>query len=137
MATAKVSTAAELDLPVLDIAGSVRTNGGRGTSLVRGVQVGLSAIAASVQPAGRIGRLSVGGSLSSHEDDVGTLEVAGAVDVLTVRQGIMAAGAGSDAVHLAGQAGGLDEVMVTSAHGRPIVRKAEPPECIARRKRWL
>ncbi len=112
------------DLPVLDIAGSVTTNGGRGTSLVRGLQVQLSAIAVSVPPGGRIGRLSVGGSLSSHGDDVVTLDVEGAIDTLKVQQGITAAGAGSDAVHLAGQAGGLDEVMVTAAHGRPIVRQA-------------
>jgi hypothetical protein len=63
------------DLPVLDIDGSITTNGGRGTSLVRGQQVQLSAIAVSVQPAGRIGRLSVGGSLSTHGDDVVTLDV--------------------------------------------------------------
>jgi len=110
-------------LPVLDIAGSVTTNGSRGTSLVRGVQIQLSAIAVSVQPTGRIGRLSVGGSLSSHGDDVVTLDVEGAIDTLKVQHGITAAGAGSDAVHLAGQAGGLDEVTVTAAHGPSSARQ--------------
>jgi hypothetical protein len=110
------------DLPVLEITDSVTTFGGRGTSLVRGQQIRLSATAVSIQPTGRIGRLSVGGSLSTHGDEVVTLDVAGALDTLKVQQGITAVGVGSDAVHLAGQAGGLDEVTVTAAHGRPIVR---------------
>jgi hypothetical protein len=110
------------NLPVLDITESVTTYGGRGTSLVRGEQVGLSATAVSIQPTGRIGLLSAGGSLSTHGDEVVTLDVAGALDTLKVQQGITAAGVGSDAVHLAGEAGGLDEVTVTAAHGRPIVR---------------
>jgi hypothetical protein len=112
------------DLPVLDIVGSVTTFGGQGTSLVRGRQVRLSAITISIQPGGRIGRLSVGGSLSGHGDDIVTLEVEGILDMVQVRQGITATGVGSDAVRLAGKAGGLDEVTVTAAHGHPIVRLA-------------
>jgi hypothetical protein len=112
------------DLPVLDIVESVTTFGGRGTSLVRGRQVRLSAMAVSIQPGGRIGRLSVGGSLSTHGDDIVTLEVEGILDMVQVRQGITAAGVGSDAVRLAGKAGGLDQVTVTAAHGHPIVRRA-------------
>jgi hypothetical protein len=111
------------DLPVLDIVGSVTTNGGRGTSLVRGRQVQLSAIAVSVQPTGRIGRLSVGGSLSTHGDDVVTLDVEGAIDTLKVQQGITAAGVGSDAVRLTGEVAGLDEVPVTAVHGQRIVSR--------------
>ena len=111
------------DLPVLDITDSVTTFGGRGTSLVRGRQIRLSAIALSIQPGGRIGRLSVGGSLSTHGDEVVTLDVEGILGTLKVQQQITAAGVGSDAVHLTGEAGGLDEVTVTAAHGRPIVRR--------------
>jgi hypothetical protein len=111
------------ELPVLDIAGSVMTNGGRGTSLVRGQQVQLSAIAVSVQPTGRIGRLSVGGSLSTHGDDVVTLDVEGAIDTLKVQQGITAAGVGSDAIRLTGEVAGLDEVPVTAVHGQRIVSR--------------
>jgi hypothetical protein len=111
------------DLPVLDIVGSVTTNGGRGTSLVRGRQVQLSAIAVSVQPTGRIGRLSVGGSLSTHGDDVVTLDVEGAIDTLKVQRGITAAGVGSDAVRLTGEVAGLDEVPVTAVHGQRIVSR--------------
>jgi hypothetical protein len=114
------------DLPVLDIVGSVTTNGGRGTSLVRGQQVQLSAIALSVQPTGRIGRLSVGDSLSMHGDDVVTLDVEGTIDTLKVQQGITAVGVGSDAVRLTGEVAGLDEVTVTAAHGQPLVRRTKP-----------
>jgi hypothetical protein len=113
------------DLSVLDIAGSVTTNGGRGTSLVRGQQVQLSAIAVSVQPTGRIGRLSVGGSLSTHGDDVVTLDVEGAIDTLKIQQGITAAGVGSDAVHLTGEVAGLGEVPAIAAHGQRIVSRTK------------
>ena len=113
------------DLPVLDITGSVTTNGGRGTSLVRGQQVQLSAIAVSVQPTGRIGRLSVEGSLGTHGDDVVTLDVQGAIGTLNVQQGITAAGVGSDAVRLTGKVAGLDEATVIAAHGQRIVSRGK------------
>ena len=111
-------------LPVLDITEDVTTFGGRGTSLVRGQQVALSAIAVSIQPGGRIGRLSVGGSLTTHGDDVVTLDVAGELGTLTVRQQIAATGAGSDAIRHASDIGGLDEVTVTATHGHRVVRRA-------------
>jgi hypothetical protein len=115
------------ELPVLDIAGSVTTFGGHGTSLVRGEQTELSAIAISVQAGGRIGRLTVGGRIGSHGDHVVTLDVDGTIESLQVADGIAAAGAGSDAVHAAGPIGGLDEISVTAAHGLPVVRGHQPP----------
>jgi hypothetical protein len=113
------------DLPTLEIVDGVTTFGGLGTSLVRGVQVPLSAAAVSIQPTGRIGRMSVGGSLSTYGDDVVTLDVEGALGTLKVQQQITAAGVGSDAVRITGEADGLDEVTVTAAHGRPIVRRTQ------------
>lgn len=111
------------DLPVLEISGDVSTSGGQGESLVRGERVTLCAIAISVQPGGRIGRLLVGGSVSTSGESVVTLEVAGSIDELRVADGITAWGEGSDAVLLTGTADGLDQVMVTAAHGRTIVRE--------------
>jgi hypothetical protein len=108
------------ELPLLDITDSVTTFGSSGTSLVRGEQTQLSAIAVSVLAGGRIGRLTAGGSLSTHGDQVVTLEVAGAIEALKVQQGITAAGVASDAVRLAGEIQGLDEVTVTAAHGQAI-----------------
>jgi hypothetical protein len=91
-------------------------------SLVRGKQVRLGAVAVSVLYGGRIGRLSAGGSLSTHGDQVVTLEVAGTLETIKVGQGIKAVGNGSDAVRLAGTIQGLDEATVTAAHGQAIVR---------------
>jgi hypothetical protein len=111
------------DLPVLEITDSVTTLGGRGTSLVRGVQAQLSAIAVSIQPGGRIGRLTAGGSLATHGDAVVTLDVEGALESITVQQGITALGVGSDAVRVTGEVPGLDSVPVTAPNGRSIVRR--------------
>jgi len=111
------------DLPVLEIADGVTTFGGRGTSLVRGVQTQLSAIAVSVQPGGRIGRLEAGGSLATHADGVVTLDVEGALESITVRQGITAWGVGSDAVRVTGEVAGLGVVPVTAPRGQTIVHR--------------
>jgi hypothetical protein len=118
------------ELPVLDVTEGVTTFGGRGTSLVRGQQVALSAIAVSIQPGGRIGRLSAG-SLTTHGDDVVTLDVAGDLGTLTVQQQIAATGVGSDAIRHAGDIGGLDEVTVTATHGQRVVRRATEEEGLA------
>jgi hypothetical protein len=113
------------ELPVLDISESVTTFGGSGTSLVRGRQTQLSATALSILKEGRIGRLTAGGSLSTHGDQVVTLEVAGSIDALQVQQGITAAGIASDAVRLTGHAPDLDHVTVAASHGRAIVTANE------------
>lgn len=113
------------DLPVLEITESVTTFGGRGVSLVRGVQTPLSAIAVSIQPGGRIGRLTVGGCLRTHGDGTVTLDVDGILGEIEVGQGISASGVGSDAVHLPspGDIPGLGKVAVTVTHGQRIVRR--------------
>jgi len=113
------------DLPVLDITDSVVTFGGRGTSLVRGRQTQLSAVAISIQPGGRVGRLTVGGSLATHGDEIVTLDVAGTLDAIEVQGEITAKGVGSDAVRLAGEVAGLDQVPVTAAHGQPVGRAVQ------------
>jgi hypothetical protein len=111
------------DLPVLEIADGVATFGGRGTSLVRGVQTQLSAIAISIQPGGRIGRLVAGGSLATHADAVVTLDVEGTLESIAVQQGITAWGVGSDAVRVVGEVRGLDVVPVAAPRGQPIVHR--------------
>jgi len=112
------------DLPVLEITDSVTTFGGRGTSLVRGVQTQLSAIAVSIQPSGRMERLTAGGSLATHGDAIVTLDVEGALGAIEVQHGITASGVGSDAVRVTGEVAGLDQVAVTAPNGRPVVRRA-------------
>jgi hypothetical protein len=115
------------DLPELDITGSITTFGGAGTSLVRGKQVRLRAAAVSVQPAGRIGRLTVGGSISTHGDDVISLDVEGTLGAVHAGQGITAAGAGSDAIRVSGSAeiAGLAQVAASAVHGSALTRRTE------------
>jgi hypothetical protein len=71
------------ELPVLEIAGDLTTDGGAGLSLVKGVQVRLKAIALSVQAGGRI---------RTTGDDVLTVEIEGRLDDLQVAGGISAEG---------------------------------------------
>jgi hypothetical protein len=113
------------DLPVLEVTGSVTTFGGEGASLVRGEHSQLRAIAVSILPGGRIGRLAVGGSLRTYGDSVVTLEVAGVIGTLQVEQDIAASGIASDAVRLTSDVPGLDETTVTAAHGHAIARLPE------------
>jgi len=111
------------DLPVLEVADGIATFGGRGTSLVKGVQTELAAIAVSVLAGGRIGRLITDGDLSTKGDGVTTVDVEGALDAIEVRGAISADGTGSDAVRVAGEIAGLDQVEVRSEHGHAVVRR--------------
>ncbi|KAA0024083.1 hypothetical protein [Antrihabitans cavernicola] len=108
------------ELPKLEIAGDLTTDGGEGQSLVKGVQMTLKAIALSVKPGGHIGTVSVGGQIKTKGDDVVTVEIEGNIDTLTVAGGISAEGKGSDAVHLTGELD-LSGVNVTAADGKDIV----------------
>jgi hypothetical protein len=64
-------------LPVLEIAGDLTTDGGDGQSLVKGVQVALQAIALSVLPGGRVGRLTVGGQVRARGANVPSIAIDG------------------------------------------------------------
>lgn len=72
-------------------------------------------------PGGRIGRLIVGGTLSTKGDDVTTLDIEGALDLIEVRGAITAEGSASDAVRLTGEIAGLDRVEVRSKGGQAVV----------------
>jgi hypothetical protein len=109
-------------LPVLEIAGDLTTAGGEGRSLVKGVQVVLKAIALSVKPGGEVGAIAVGGQVRTSGDDVISVEIEGAVGRFDVSGGVVATGARSDAVHARGEVCGLDELEVSAASGRAIVR---------------
>jgi hypothetical protein len=69
-------------LPVLEIAGDLTTDGGEGRSLVKGVQVTLQAVALSVKPGGRIGRLTVGGQVRTAADGIPSIEIDGDVGAI-------------------------------------------------------
>lgn len=50
----------------------------------------------------------------------------GALEAITVQKGITASGVGSDAVHVAGEVPGLDQVPVTAPHGQTISHADRP-----------
>ncbi|MFI1096406.1 hypothetical protein [Streptomyces sp. NPDC020917] len=113
-------------LPRLEVRGDLATTGGTGTSLVRGVQVELQAVAFSIKPGGRIDEMSVGGRIATRGDGVTTVEIDGELSSLAVAGGITAEGRGSDAVHIGLDCPDLAGVAITAADGRPTVRRPLP-----------
>ena len=107
-------------LPHLEVKGDVTTAGGEGSSLVRGVQVTLQAIALSVKEFGEVDNLRIGGKLLTTGSQVATLEVAGKIASLAVDGGVHATG--SDAVHLTGKGVNLDGLDITAEDGETIKR---------------
>ena len=109
------------ELPVIELRGDLETTGGEGLSLVKGVQTRLKAIALSVQPGGRVGRVEIGGRLATSGNDLVTLEVAGRLDELRVARGIVALGNGSDAVRTTSEIGGLHAIDIQAPNGRRVL----------------
>jgi hypothetical protein len=105
--------------PMLTVRGDVRTEGGRGVSLVRGERVELEAIALSVKAGGSIGEATVGGRLETRGDGVVTIEPGGTIGRLDVAGGVVATGRESDAARVSPATGAaLAGVVVRSEQGR-------------------
>ncbi|MDO4239783.1 hypothetical protein [Micrococcus sp.] len=81
-------------LPELVIHGDVATAGGKGVSLVRGVQTELEAMALSVKDGGEVDSLVVEGQLRTHGDELTTYQVTeqGRVKAVAVGGGVHAGG---------------------------------------------
>jgi hypothetical protein len=110
-------------LPNLTIRHDVTTAGSEGTSLVRGEQVRLQAVAVSVKAGGHIDRLTVGGDIKTTGDRVVSLELLGTVGRLEVGGRVVAEGEGSDAAHAtADSADVLQAVELAAAKGHTVVR---------------
>ena len=110
-------------LPVLAVHRDVTTAGGEGTSLVRGEQVQLQAIAISIKQGGHIEALTVGGDITTTGDKVISVELLGTVGHLEVGGRILAQGEGSDAAHAtADSAAVLQTVDLAAPNGRPVVQ---------------
>jgi hypothetical protein len=86
------------ELPRLTIRGDLRTDGGTGESLVKGVLLPLAAIALSIKPGGRIGTASVGGDVRTEGACVPAMELEGSLDEISVGGTVTAAGERSDVV---------------------------------------
>jgi len=109
-------------MAVLEVHHDLRTSGGEGMSLVKGVQVRLKAIGLSVKPGGSIGRVRVGGEIETLGADVVSVQIDGRVEDLQVKGGIAARGPRSDAVHVQGDVPGLAAVRITAADGKTVVK---------------
>ena len=86
------------DLPELLIRGDLRTEGGTGESLVKGVLLPLSAIALSIKPGGRIGRVEIGGEVRTEGAGVPAMDLEGELGSITVGGAVTAAAGKSDVV---------------------------------------
>jgi hypothetical protein len=107
-------------LPRLEITGDLTTEGGTGTSLVKGVQTQLQAIALSVQAGGVIDQLHVGGEMRTTGAGVATLDVDGTVGSISVDGGVHAAGPGSCSVRVDGRIDGLEALVLDPPLGEPL-----------------
>jgi hypothetical protein len=110
-------------LPELTIRADVTTTGGEGTSLVRGEQVRLQAIALSVKRDGRIDRLTVGGQVRTTGDRVVSLEMLGPIERFALGGRVVAEGRDSDAAHVApGHTHCLEGIELVARSGRRLVQ---------------
>jgi hypothetical protein len=112
-------------LPNLVVRHGVTTHGGTGTSLVRGEQVQLQAVAISLKPEAAVERLKVGGDVRTTGDQSVSLELLGTVGRLEVDGEVVAEGRDSDAVHVrVGSVDSLDRLTLVAAHGQRVVEVA-------------
>lgn len=68
------------------------THGGVGTSLVKGVNMQLPAVALSIKEGGEAANIKIGGNITTHGDGVNCCEVAGIVDQFTLNGTLTANG---------------------------------------------
>jgi hypothetical protein len=109
-------------LPELTVRQSVSTSGGQGTSLVRGEQVQLKAVALSVKPGASIERLTVGGDIRTTGDAVVSLELLGTVGLIDIAGKVVAEGKHSDAAHVrTGATSALESVALRARRGRRLI----------------
>ena len=111
-------------MSILEIRRDLRTEGGKGDTMVKGVQTPLQAIAFRVKDTGLVGSVDIGGKMQSSGPGVVTAEIKGDVDKIQVGGGIHATGKRSDAVHLGKGVTDLTGIDVTAANGKDIVRAA-------------
>ncbi|MCI5826056.1 MAG: hypothetical protein MR006_05270 [Arcanobacterium sp.] len=88
----------------ITVKGDVRTTGGEGTSLVKGVQMVLKAIGVSIKPGGELTEISIGGTVSTEGENLTSFEVLDGAKVGTIKvHAVEAHGAGSTRVNIVGE----------------------------------
>ncbi len=76
----------------------IETFGGTGDSLVKGVVLKLSAIGLSIKPGGSAREIEITGGIKTNAPGVAPIEQHGAIDLLRVSGGFVAAGGGFDKI---------------------------------------
>jgi hypothetical protein len=110
------------ELPRLTITGSLRTSGGTGESLVKGVLLPLAAVALSVKSTGHIGSVTIGQDVSTEGDGLTTVDLEGPLDTLVVGGRIIANGAGSTAMRIVSRPGpNLDDLRLEAPNGTDVL----------------
>lgn len=104
----------------LTVHNGIRTEGGAGDSLVRGVITRLSAHALSIQPGGQVEAVEVAGALASSGPGVAAVDVRGEVATMHVAGGIHAAGEGADALRIEDGNLGMRDTEVSASGGVAI-----------------
>jgi hypothetical protein len=76
----------------------IETFGGSGQSLVKGVVMTLPAVCLSIKPGGSAREIEIGGGIKSNGKGVAPIENQGAIEMLRVTGGLVAAGGGFDKI---------------------------------------
>ncbi|MDY2941839.1 MAG: hypothetical protein SOS98_05920 [Varibaculum sp.] len=88
----------------IKVHGDVRTTGGEGTSLVKGVQMVLKAIGVSIKPGANLQSLEIDGTVATTGENLTSLEVLEGAKIGSVKvANVQAAGVGSLPVNIAGE----------------------------------
>jgi hypothetical protein len=94
------SVGVQISQPIgeLTVARGIETFGAIGDSLVKGVVIRLAAVAFSVKPGGSAKKVDIQGGVTTHGNGVVPIEMHGAIGLLTIGNGIKAAGEGFDKI---------------------------------------
>lgn len=109
-------------MPKLTVSGDITTSGSIGTSLVKGQQMVLQAMALSIKPGGSIDTLDVAGEISTSGDNIVTSEFYGPIGSATILKGIHAMGVHSAAVRAAKPIAALAATEVSALSGQVFVQ---------------
>jgi hypothetical protein len=94
------AVAVQISQPIgrLVVRRGIKTFGGTGDSLVKGVVLKLSAIALSIKPGGSAREIEISGGVKTNGAGVAPIEQYGAIEALRISGGFVAAGGGFDKI---------------------------------------
>jgi hypothetical protein len=104
----------------LSVHHGIKTQGGTGPSLVKGVIKQLPAYAISVLEGSVVGEIAVTGGVSTQADEVTTLNVQGEIRAMRINDGIRAYGKNSNAVVVEGGVVPLTNLEMSAENGAAV-----------------